>query len=211
MGAEVILHGEKYEDAVAHAETLVQEHGYRYVHSGNEPHLIAGVGTETLEMLEDVPDLDVIIVPLGGGSGSAGACITAKAINPAIRVLAVQSAQSPAAYNSWQAKQMIAAPNQTFAEGLATGKPFELPQYILWEYLDDFILVSDEAIMQAMVWMVERAHTLAEAAGASPLAAAYQLRESLRGHKVGLVCSGGNTSVEHLRRAIEHVYSGGTA
>ncbi len=148
-------------------------------------HLIAGVGTETLEMLEDAPDLDAIIVPIGGGSGASGACITAKAINPAIRVIGVQSALSPAAFESWRAQQVCTAPNQTLAEGLATGKGFELPQEILWSLLDDFILVSDEEIMQAMVWMVQHAHTLAEAAGASPLAAAYQLREICAGTRWG--------------------------
>ena len=88
------------------------------------------------------------------------------------------------------------------AEGLATGTAFALPQAILWEALDDFVLVQDEEILQAMVWMVERAHTLAEAAGAAPLAAAYHLRDELKGKKVGLVCSGGNTSLEQLRQAL---------
>ncbi len=205
MGAEVTLHGARFDDSVVHAEALTREHGYRYVHSGNEPHLIAGVGTETLEMLEDAPDLDTIIVPIGGGSGASGACITAKAINPAIRVIGVQSAQSPAAFESWRAQQVSTAPNQTLAEGLATGKGFELPQQILWSLLDEFLLVSDEEIMQAIVWMVQHAHTLAEAAGAAPLAAAYQLRDGLRGRKVGLVCSGGNTSPERLRAALNFV------
>jgi threonine dehydratase len=161
-------------------------------------------------MLEDAPDLDTIIVPIGGGSGASGACITAKAINPTIRVIGVQSAQSPAAYESWRAQQVSTAPNQTLAEGLATGKGFELPQRILWSLLDDFILVRDEAIMQAMVWMVQHAHTLAEAAGAAPLAAAYQLRDDLRGRKVGLVCSGGNTSPEQLRAALNFVLGSGS-
>lgn len=205
MGAEVILHGERFDDSVAHVEHLTAAHGYRYVHSGNEPHLIAGVATETLEMLQDQPHLDVIIVPLGGGSGASGACIAAKAINPAIRVIGVQSAQATAAHDSWQARQVLSRPNTTFAEGLATGRGFELPQRILWEMLDDFVLVSDDQIMQAMVWMIERAHTLAEAAGAAPLAAAYHLREQLAGRSVGLVCSGGNTSLDHLRRALASV------
>jgi threonine dehydratase len=205
MGAEVILHGARFDDSVAHVEALTHEHGYRYVHSGNEPRLIAGVATETLEMLEDVPDLDTIIIPIGGGSGASGACIAAKAINPAIRVIGVQSALSPAAFESWRAQQVSTASNRTFAEGLATGKGFDLPQRILWSLLDDFMLVSDEAIMQAMVWMVQHAHTLAEAAGAAPLAAAHKLRDDLRERKVGLVCSGGNTSPEQLRAALNFV------
>ncbi|HEX3049221.1 MAG TPA: threonine/serine dehydratase [Aggregatilineaceae bacterium] len=203
MGADVIFHGERFDEARQQAETLGREHGYRHVHAGNEPHLIAGVGTIQLEMLEDVPDLDVIFVPVGGGSGAAGACITAKAINPAIRIIGVQSSLSPAAYQSWKAKRVLSATNQTFAEGVATGVGFELPQAILWDLLDDFVLVSDDDLMCAITWMVERAHTLAEAAGAAPLAAAYEQRGTLGGKKVGLVCSGGNTSLEHLRMALD--------
>src|SRR6266571_3646662 len=202
MGAEVIFHGATFDEAKLHCEALAQEHGYRYIHSGDEPLLIAGVGTETLEMLEDEPGLEVIIVPIGGGSGAAGACIAAHAINPGIRVIGVQSEASPAAYESWRQRRLVTAPNRTFAEGLATGVDFALPQAILWEKLDDFLLLSDEEIMQAMVWMIERAHTLAEGAGAASLAAAYSLREELQGKKVGLICSGGNTSLEHLKKAL---------
>lgn len=205
MGAEVIFHGARYDEARLYCEALAHERGYRYVHSGNEPLLIAGVATSILEMLEDEPRLEVIIVPIGGGSGAAGACIAAKAINPAIRVIGVQSDASPAAYQSWRQHWLVEAPNHTFAEGLATATAFDLPQAILWDRLDDFLLVRDEEIMQAMVWMIERAHTLAEGAGAASLAAAYRLRDELHDKRVGLVCSGGNTSLEHLRQALAFV------
>jgi threonine dehydratase len=207
MGAEVIFHGARYDEARLYCEALAHELGYRYIHSGNEPLLIAGVATGILEMLEDEPRLEVIIVPIGGGSGAAGACIAAKAINPAIRVIGVQSDASPAAYQSWQQHRLVEASNYTFAEGLATATAFDLPQAILWDRLDDFLLVRDEEIMQAMVWMIERAHTLAEGAGAASLAAAYRLRDDLHGKSIGLVCSGGNTSLEHLRQALGHVMS----
>jgi threonine dehydratase len=203
MGAEVILHGERFDDARLHCESLAREHGYRYVHSGDEPLLIAGVATEALEMLEDEPGLDMIFVPVGGGSGAAGVCIAANAINPGVRVVGVQSESSPAAYESWLAKRLVEAPNKTFAEGLATGSAFALPQAILWERLKEFVLVGEEEIMGAMVWMIERAHSLAEAAGAASLAAAYRMRDELAGKKVGLVCSGGNSSIEHLRQALD--------
>jgi threonine dehydratase len=202
MGAEVIFHGATFDEARLHCEALAATHGYRYIHSGDEPLLIAGVATEALEMLEDAPDLEVILVPIGGGSGAAGTCIVARAVNPAIEVIGVQAAASPAAYESWRQRTSVEAPNRTVAEGLATGTAFRLPQAILRDGLADFVLVSDEAILQAMVWMLERAHTLAEAAGAAPLAAAYQLRERLQGRSVGLVCSGGNASLEQLRRAL---------
>ena len=202
MGAEVILHGERFDQARLYCEELAREHGYRYIHSGDEPLLIAGVATEALEMLEDEPALDVIFVPVGGGSGAAAVCIVADAISARLRVVGVQSESSPAAYQSWAAKRLIEAPNKTFAEGLATGTAFALPQAILWERLKEFVLVPDEEIMRAMVWMIERAHTLAEAAGAATLAAAYRMKGELPGKKIGLVCSGGNTSLEHLKLAL---------
>lgn len=202
MGAEVIFHGERFDEARLHCEALARQHGYRYIHSGDEPLLIAGVATEGLEMLEDEPGLEVIVVPVGGGSGAAGVCIAANTIEQRVRVIGVQSEAAPAAYESWRQKRLVEAPNKTFAEGLATATAFELPQAILWERLKEFVLVSEEDIMRAMVWMIERAHTLAEAAGASPLAAAYRMRDELAGKKVGLVCSGGNTSLEHLKRAL---------
>jgi threonine dehydratase len=202
MGAEVIFHGATYDESKLHCETLAHTHGYRYIHSGNEPLLIAGVATETLEMLEDEPGLEVIIVPIGGGSGAAGACIVAHAVNPHLQVIGVQSEAAPAAYETWRQRRLVDAPNHTFAEGLATGVAFELPQAILRDLLHDFLLVSEEEIMRAMVWMIERAHTLAEGAGAAALAAAYRLHNELKGKKVGLICSGGNTSLEHLRLAL---------
>ncbi len=203
MGAEVIFHGANFDGAKLYCEELAKEHGYRYIHSGDEPLLIAGVGTETLEMLEDEPGLEVIVVPVGGGSGAAGACIAAGGVDPDIRVIGVQSKSSPAAYESWRQRRVVEAPNQTIAEGLATGAGFALPQAILWESLSDFILVDDEEILRAMRWMVEKAHTLAEGAGASSLAAAYRLRKQLAGKKVGIICSGGNVSAPQLRQALE--------
>lgn len=202
MGAEVILHGDKHENSVLHCEKLANERGYRYIHSGNEPLLIAGVATVALEMLEDEPGLDVLIVPVGGGSGAAGACIVAGAITPDIRVIGVQAAASPAAFESWRQKKVVSASNRTFADGLATGRGFELTQAILWDMLKEFILLEEDEILQAMFWMIERARTLSEAAGAASLAAAYRLRHELGGKKVGIVCTGGNASLQHLRNAL---------
>ena len=178
---------------------MAAEHGYRFINSGNEPNLIAGVATYVLEMLEAQPDLDTIIIPVGSGGGAAGACIAAHAINPRIRVIATQSELAPAAFLSWQSRAICTAENHTFAEGLATGKGFELPQQILWDQLDDFVLVSDAEIRQATVWLIQHARTLAEPAGAASLAALYKLRHELQGHKVGIVCSGGNISPDQLR------------
>jgi threonine dehydratase len=202
LGAEVIFHGEKFDDARLHSETLAEKHGYRFVHVGDQM-LIAGVGTVTLEILERQPDIDVVIVPVGGGSDSSGACIVANAINPDIQVIGVQAAASPAAYKSWKNKKIIEAPNETFAEGLATGIGLEETQEILRERLDDFVLVSEQDIEQGIIWMLQYTHSLAEGAGASPLAAAYNLREQLKGKKVAVICSGGNLSLDKLHTILD--------
>jgi threonine dehydratase len=141
-------------------------------------------------------------VPIGGGSGAAGACIAAKAIRPEVEVIGVQSRAAPAAYHSWKARQLVEDQMSTFAEGLATRTAFELPQRILWERLDDFILVDDAEIRQAIVCMIEKTRNLVEAAGASPLAAAVRLRDRLAGKRVALICSGGNISPAQLREAL---------
>jgi threonine dehydratase len=203
LGAEIVFHGVTYDEAKAHCEILAKKRGYRYIHSGDDPDLIAGVATHALEMLQEEPGIEAIIVPVGGGSGAAGTCISAKAINPEIEVIAVQSEASPAAHDSWRLGSLVERPNRTSVEGLSTGTAFELPQRILREHLSDFILVSEQDIMRAVVWMIQHAHTLAEGAGAAPLAAAYKIRERLKDKKVGLICSGGNLSIEKLRKALE--------
>lgn len=202
-GAEVVFHGPDFEASKRYCRVLEAEQGLRFVSSGDEPLLIAGVGTHTLEILEDRPDIQVIIVPLGGGSGAAGACLVAKAIDPAIRVIAVQAAGAPAGYQTWRARAPRMAPIDTLAAGLATGEPFMLPQRILWQHLDDFVLVDDREMLAAMRHFLEKAKTLAEPAGAAPLAAALKLREQLAGKKVALILSGGNASPAELLQCLQ--------
>jgi threonine dehydratase len=204
LGAELVFHGRDYDDAREHCEHLAREHGYRYVHSGNEPHLIAGVATEALEILEEQPQTEVIVVPIGGGSGAAGACIVAKAVNPEIVVVGVQSDAAPAAYRSWRERRLVEDRMETYAEGLATRTAFELPQSILWELLDDFVLVSDDEIREAQALLIQSTRNLVEAAGAAPLAAGLRLREQLRGKRVALILSGGNASREELLQVLAH-------
>src|SRR5215472_1357692 len=199
LGAEVILEGERFDDARRTAERLAKEHGYRYIHSGDEPLLIAGVGTHTLEVLGEQPRAEVIVVPVGGGSGAAGACIAAKGVDPKIEVIGVQSAESPAASQAWKTGDLKELPNRTRAEGLATAVPFELPQRVMRRLLDDFVMVSDEEIDRAARLMIEKTRTLVEAAGAAPLAAALQLKSRLAGRRVVLICSGGNISPSQLK------------
>jgi threonine dehydratase len=203
LGAEVILHGTDFDEAREHCEALAEQHGYRYIHSGNEPLLIAGVATHTLEALEATPGLDCILVPVGGGSGAAGACIAAHAVDPRIDVIGVQSEQSLAAYRSWREGALTTAPNRTFAEGLSTGTAFDLPQRIMRDHLADFVLVSDDEIRTAVALMIEHTRTLVEPAGAAPLAAAVGLRDRLEGRRIALVCSGGNVSPPQLRAILD--------
>ncbi|MBO0703552.1 MAG: threonine/serine dehydratase, partial [Candidatus Dormibacteraeota bacterium] len=152
-GAEAVLDGRTFDEARANAERMAGEHGYRYVHSGDEPLLIAGVGTYALEILEDEPRIDTLIVPIGGGSGAAGVLTVARALNPAIQVIGVQSRQSPAGHLAWEAGEPRTASNDTVVEGLSTGSSFQLPQRIL-RGLDDFVLVDDREIERATGAMI---------------------------------------------------------
>ena len=202
LGAEVRFHGSDFDDARTYVEELGSKDGYRYVHSGDEPHLIAGVATYALEILEDAPDIDVILCPLGGGSGAAGCCLVAEAVNPAIEVVAVQAEGAPAGYLSWRDKELVEAEMKTSAEGLATRTAFALPQSVLWEHLNDFVLVSDDELAAAVCLYLETTRNLAETAGAATLAAAWKFRERFSGKSVALVLSGGNVSVGQLREIL---------
>jgi threonine dehydratase len=198
LGAEVVFHGRDFDEAREYCEQQATEHGYRYIHSGNEPLLISGVGTYTLEILEARPDIEVIVVPVGGGSGAAGACVVAKAVRPSIEVIGVQSEAAPAAYRSWRGGSLVEATNTTFAEGLATRTAFELPQQILQKSLDDFVLVSEDALRTATRLMIEKTRNLVEPAGAAALAAVLGAPERFAGRQVAIVCSGGNISPAQL-------------
>ncbi|MCB0042096.1 MAG: pyridoxal-phosphate dependent enzyme [Caldilinea sp.] len=202
-GAEVVFHGADFEASKRHCLTLEREQGLRFVSSGDEPLLIAGVATHTLEILEAQPDIDVILVPVGGGSGCAGACLVARTVNPHATVIGVGATGAPAGYLSWQARGERTAAIATQAAGLATGAPFLMPQQIMWQHLDDFVLVDDDEMMRAVRIYLEQAKTLAELAGAAPLAAAIKMRERLAGKRVALILSGGNTSPEELARCLE--------
>jgi threonine dehydratase len=203
LGAEILVHGQDFDQAREYAEALAEREGHRYIHSANEPHLIAGVGTIGLEIVEDLPDVEAIFVPVGGGSGASGISIVARALNPQIEVIGVQSEAAPAAYLSWRQGRIVATDfMRTFAEGLATRVGFELPLTILRQNLADFILVSEDELRRAMLLMMEATHNLVEAAGAAPLAAALRLKDRMRGRKIALVLSGGNVSLSTLRQLL---------
>jgi threonine dehydratase len=201
-GARVLHYGADFDDARQRCEEMAERQQLRYIHSGNEPLLIAGVATIALEIMEDAPEVEAIIVPVGGGSGAAGACLVAKALDPEIQIIGVQAENAPAAYHSWRAHALLEAEMKTAAEGLATRTAFALPQEILQTSLDDFILLSEDEILRATALYLEHAHTLAEGAGASSLGAALKIRERLAGKNVALVLTGGNLTVDQLRMAL---------
>jgi threonine dehydratase len=202
LGAEVVHHGRDFDEAKDYCERLAEKEGRRYVHVANEPLLIAGVATGSLEMFEAQPDLDVLVVPVGGGSGACGAGLVARAVRPAAEVIAVQSAQAPAACQSWRAGRLVQAPMRTVAEGLATGAAYELPQRMLRDLLADFVLVSDEQLLAATRIMIEKTRNLVEPSGAAALAAVLADPQRFAGRKVAVVCSGGNISPEQLRQVL---------
>ena len=199
LGADVRLYGRDFDEARVECERVARAESFRYVHSANEPALIAGVGTIALEIFEDLPDVDVIIVPAGGGSNAAGNCIVANHLNPGVRVIAVQSEAAPAMWHAWRNRNLDPYPTmQTEHEGLATRVPFELTNQILWELLNDFMLLSDQAINDAIRQMARDTKQVVEGAGAAPLAAVLKIRDELRGKKVVGIVSGGNITLGRM-------------
>jgi threonine dehydratase len=198
-GATVELHGKDFDEARLWVEEEARRKGYRYIHSANEPLLIAGVGTLYLEIMEEIPDVDAIIVPIGGGSGAAAACVVAKALSPKVRVIGVQAEKAPAVYLSWKNRRLMeTASADTFAEGLATRVAFTFTFGILSRMIDDVVLVSEEELKKAILTLLETTHQLAEGAGAASTAAAFKFRQRLQGKKVALLLTGGNLTLEKL-------------
>lgn len=204
LGAEVVKQGRDFDDARLNAEQIAKEEGLLFIHSANEPDLIAGVGTFSLEVIEDVPDLDVLIAPIGAGSGACGAVIAAKGVNPKLRVIGAQAAGAPAFHDSWQRNELLSYETMdTFAEGMATRQAFALPLRILREGLDTIVLISDSDLRRSILTLLEQTRILAEGAGAASFAAAYQMREELAGQNVAVVVSGGNLESGMLAKAID--------
>ncbi len=197
MGAEVLFHGEDFDSAREWMAGIAKERGGRFI-SPTDDELICGVGTYALEILDDLPDVDYIFVPVGAGSGVCGTCIVAKSIDPEIQVIAVQSEQAPTMQMSWKSGELLSGEMNTTVEGISTRVAFENTQLIMKKYLDDFLLVSDEAIYDSLKLLIEHTHNLVEGAGAAPLAGALSIKNRLSGKKVVLVMSGGNISTSRL-------------
>ncbi len=203
FGAEIVEVGKDFDEAREWVERTAPTEGYRYVHSGNEPFLIAGVATASLELIEEVPDLEVVIVPVGGGSGASGHTIAAKTMNPRLEVIGVQATGAAAVARSWQEHRWVTTDAiRTKAEGLATRAPFALTLAMMWARLDDIVLVTDEEMEEGIRILLGTTRQVAEHAGAAAVAAARHLRGHIAGRKVGLILSGGNITMEALRAIV---------
>jgi len=204
LGAKLIEHGRDFDEARTYVETELGQSGLRYVHSANEPKLIAGVGSMAVEIFDELPDPDVILVPIGLGSGTASTCIVAKHLRPETQIIGVQAEGAPAVAMSWKNGQIgTNFPCNTWAEGVATRVPAEMTLGIMNELLDDVILVSDDEMRQAVYWLLKHTHNLAEGAGAATLAATWKERLRFTGKKVVGVLSGGNLDLATLPAILE--------
>ncbi|OFW23207.1 MAG: threonine ammonia-lyase [Acidobacteria bacterium RIFCSPLOWO2_02_FULL_65_29] len=203
MGAEVIEAGRDFDEAREYVERMSVERGLRYVHSANEPLLLAGVATYALEIFEDLPDADTVIVPIGGGSGASGCCLVRTALGSRAKVIGVQASRANAFARSWKTRTRVVGDSaDTFAEGMATRVTFDLTYGILERELDDIVELTEGELAEGVRLALRTAHNLAEGAGAAPLMAAVKLREQLAGKKVVCVMTGGNIDAATLRRIL---------
>ena len=203
FGAEVVEAGRDFDEARERVEVLQRENGLRYVHSADEPHLIAGVATYALEIFEALPDVEVILVPIGGGSGACGCALVRGYLGSRAEVIGVQAASADAFTRSWRTgERVIGGSAGTFAEGMATRVTFDTTFSILREHLDDIVTLTEAELEDGVRLALRTTHNLAEGAGAASLAAAVKLRDRLLGKKVVCVMSGGNIDQATLTRIV---------
>jgi threonine dehydratase len=210
MGADVVEHGRDFDEAREEVERVVQAEGRRYVHSANEPLLIAGVATYALEIFEVVPRVDVVFVPIGGGSGAAGLVTVRDALGLSTKIIGVQATRADAFARSWRGGKRVAGERaDTFAEGMATRVTFDLPYGILERSLDDIVTLDEDELAAGVRLALSTTHNLAEGAGAAPIAAARKIADRIRGKSVVCVMSGGNIDTATLKRILSHTPSPG--
>jgi threonine dehydratase len=203
LGAAVVEYGRDFDAAREQVEAVAPREGWRYIHSANEPDLIAGVGTYALEMFEAQPELDYVFVPIGGGSGASGCCIVRTALHARTKVIGVQASGADAFAASWRGSERITRDRiDTCADGLATRVTFDLTFGILQRELDDVVTLDEDELRDGVRAALRLTHNLAEAAGAAPLAAAKKMGEVVSGRKVACIMSGGNIDAATLRRVL---------
>ena len=204
LGAEVVLHGEIYDDAYAYALELEKSTGATFIHPYDDPMVIAGQGTISLEIFEDLPDVDVILVPVGGGGLAAGVAMAAKSINPLVRVYGVE----PAGAASMKKALRVGHPEpletvKSFADGVTVRKVGDTSFAMCKQYLDGILTVEDDETAAAILWMIEKIKIVREGAGALPVATLMHGTLDFSGKKVVAVVSGGNIDVNTISRIIE--------
>jgi threonine dehydratase len=202
-GATIVEVGRDFDEAREYVERVVRDRGLRYVHSANEPMLIAGVATYALELFEELPQVDVILVPIGGGSGACGCSLVRTWTGSRARVVGVQASGADTFTRSWRTgERVIGEVAATFAEGIATRTTFDLTFEILRKHLDDIVTLEEEELREGIRLALRTTHNLAEGAGAASLAAAMKLRDQLAGKTVACVMSGGNITNEMLQQIL---------
>ena len=200
FGATVEEGGKDFDEARERCERRAATTGARYVHSADEPLLIAGVGTYALEVFEDLPHADVVLVPLGGGSGACGLITVRNALGARAKIVGVGAVNADGVYRSWKGPERVVGESaRTFAEGIATRVSFDLPFSIYKQYLDDFVQLTEEELAEGVRMALKTTHNLAEGAGAASIAAAYKLRDTLVGQRVVCIMSGGNLDAAKLK------------
>lgn len=203
QGAQTVLSGNAYDEAARTAHALADEHGMTYVHAFDDPHVIAGQGTIALEMLADAPDLDTLVVPVGGGGLLAGIATAARALKPSLVIIGVQAAGAPACVDSFRCGERRTVPVSTIADGIAVAQPGARTFPIIQTLVDAMVAVDDEAMARAMVLLLEREKLLSEAAGAAGLAAALGGLLPKASRHVGVLISGGNVDPNLLDTCIQ--------
>jgi threonine dehydratase len=204
-GADVVLHGDAYPEALLESQRLASEHGLIEVHAFDDPRVVAGQGTVGLEIAEDSPDTDVVVVPVGGGGLISGIAVALKTLMPAVRIIGVQAEAASVVQRSFEQRTIVSAmPGPTIADGVRSGGPGDVTLPLLLKYVDDIVLVSEDQIAEAMVLLLERAKLVVEGAGALGVAALMHGRIDVGDKRVGLVLSGGNVDLQRLARITEH-------
>jgi threonine dehydratase len=202
-GAKIVLKGETFDDAYAHAMKLRDDNNFVFVHPFNDAAVIAGQGTAAIEMLADAPDIDTLVVPIGGGGLIAGMSIAAKAIKPDIRIIGVEPTMYPSFIGRRQGKHGKNSSGATIAEGIAVKQVGDIPFELADKLIDDVILIDEAGFEQAIALYISAEKTVAEGAGAASLAAVLSDPARFKGKKVGIVLSGGNIDTRLLASVLE--------
>jgi len=203
-GAQVILHGDTYDDAYARAKEIEKESGATFIEPFNDIDVIAGQGTIGLEILDEMKNVDIVIVPVGGGGLLAGVAAVVKHINPRVKVIGVQAANADAMVRSFKEGKLVTLPKiGTIADGIAVKKPGDITFNLIKKYADDIVTVTDDEIASTIIELIERTKQIVEPAGATPLAAVLNGKINARGKNVVCVMSGGNVDIGFIHKIIE--------